>query len=141
MYRRIGRHGNRSFDLNTTSFEPLIELSAELRIVVPLQVFRCEIHVFCHHQEVSRPVSRLNSWENDCRPVRQAIRSAGYRNQKIARETTASNTVGHHFLADRGSTQLVKIHCSFCSLSLCLIPVGTRIGSLEHCQAPVFQAF
>ena len=37
---QIGRHRNRSFDLNPAGFEHVVELSAELHVVVPHQVLR-----------------------------------------------------------------------------------------------------
>ena len=37
---QIGRHRNRSFDLNPAGFEHVVELSAELYVVVPHQVLR-----------------------------------------------------------------------------------------------------
>ncbi len=37
---QIGRHRNRSFDLNPAGFEHVVELSPELHVVVPHQVLR-----------------------------------------------------------------------------------------------------
>lgn len=37
---QIGRHRNRAFDLNPAGFEHVVELSAELRVVISHQVFR-----------------------------------------------------------------------------------------------------
>lgn len=37
---QIGRHRNRSLDLNPAGFERVVELSAELHVVVPHQVLR-----------------------------------------------------------------------------------------------------
>ena len=37
---QLGRHRNRSFDLNPAGFEHVVELSAELHVVVPHQVLR-----------------------------------------------------------------------------------------------------
>ena len=49
---QIGRHRNRSFDLNPAGFEHVVELSAELCVVVSHQVLQRQTHVFRHHQKV-----------------------------------------------------------------------------------------
>lgn len=53
MSPQVRCHRNRPFDLNPAGVENLIKLAAELRVVVPHEVFRSEAHVFGNDQEIA----------------------------------------------------------------------------------------